>query len=181
MFDYFFHIYFSVFALFTKRFIVVDVKSQKLSLYQFGYLVCQFDVSTALNGTGEVLDSYKTPRGWFVVRHLYGDDVSLDTVFKGRKVVGRLPSFEDDKDHILARIVRLGGLQFHNANTFSRYIYIHGAKKSNMDKKKPLSLGCVRMYCEDIVQLYGFLSQGCMVYIVDNANPLKFQPCFFVT
>ena len=59
-----------------------------------------------------------------------------------------------------------------------RYIYIHGARRSEMDRKKPLSAGCVRMYCEDIALLYGLLYRGGLVYVVDSSNPLPFQTCF---
>ena len=178
VFDFCLHVYYSVCALFSKKFIVVDVGAQKLFLYQYGFLVYDFDVSTAALGTGETLDSLKTPRGWFKIRQLHGDGVALNTIFKGRAVSGYLSSDNSDEDPVLARIVRLGGLQFHNADTFSRYIYIHGARRSEMDRKKPLSAGCVRMYCEDIALLYGLLYRGGLVYVVDSSNPLPFQTCF---
>ncbi|MEC8881983.1 MAG: L,D-transpeptidase [Pseudomonadota bacterium] len=178
MFDFCLHVYFSVRALFSKNFIVVDVGAQKLFLYQYGFLVYGFDVSTAALGTGEMLDSQKTPRGWFKIRQLYGDGATLNTIFKGRAVSGYLSSDNTDEDPVLARIVRLGGLQFRNVNTFSRYIYIHGARRSEMDRRKPLSSGCVRMYCDDVALLYDLLYRGGLVYVVDSSNPLPCQTCF---
>ena len=178
VFDFLLHVYFSISALFRRNFIVVDVGAQKIFLYKYGFWACEFDISTAALGTGETLDSLKTPRGWFKIRQLYGDGAALNTIFKGRAVSGYLSSDSSDEDPVLARIVRLGGLQFHNANTFSRYVYIHGARSSEMNRKKPLSSGCVHMYCEDIALLYDLLYRGGLVYVVDSSNPLPYQTCF---
>ena len=181
MIDFFIHVIRSFFALFIHDFVVVDVKRQRLSLFCYGKRVDVFEVSTARLGTGEELGSNKTPRGWFFVRERFGENMPLDTVFKGRKVAGLLSdtSGSEYEDPILARILRLSGLQLRNRNTFSRYVYIHGSHSQRVDLPGPLSMGCVNMRCEDIQRLFSSTNNGLWVYVVDQDNPLFMQPCFF--
>ena len=176
------HVVFSLQVLFRRRFICVDVATQKMYLFAYGRCVKTYVVSTAKNGVGEQEGSFKTPRGWFCVAERYGDDEPIDMVFKGRKAIASLSELvEQCEDPILARILRLSGRQIANANTFHRYVYIHGAEDSRMDKNRPLSLGCVNMYASDMVDLFEEVSgvNHLWVYIVDRGNLLPWQPCLY--
>jgi L,D-transpeptidase YbiS len=173
------HVVYSVLALLRRRFVVVDVVSQRLYVVSYGVAVASYAISTATMGSGERAGSYQTPRGWFRVNERYGRDADLDAVFVGRKIKGRLLDYTDSKDPILARILRLSGRQLGNANTFSRYVYIHGTTAQRMAQGQPASQGCVNMACEDVADLFADTELGLWVYIVDAANPLWIQPSFF--
>jgi len=180
--DAFLHIVYSVVVLFSRRFILVDVRSQKLYLYAFGWCIQSYDVSTSRNGVGEAADSFKTPRGWFSVVDRFGDGSPANMTYRGRKPAGLL---EDDRildnDPILARILWLSGRQLSNANTYGRYIYIHGTRQERMVSRRPLSLGCVNLGPVDMIELY--LNVACTrrpwVLIVDSLDALPWQPYFF--
>lgn len=181
MIDFFIHLFRSFLALFASDFVAVDVRRQKLVLFHYGKRAAVFEVSTSHLGTGEESGSNKTPRGWFFVRERFGGNMPLDTVFKGRQPIGLLAdlSGSECKDPILARILRLSGVQIRNRNTFSRYVYIHGSLCQRMDQPGPLSMGCVNMRSEDIQRLFSSTNKGLWVYVVDQDNPLFMQPCFF--
>jgi lipoprotein-anchoring transpeptidase ErfK/SrfK len=53
-----------------------------------------------------------------------------------------------------------------NANTFSRYIYIHGTNAESL-LGTPASLGCIRMNNIDVIDLYDR---------VDVGTPVEIQP-----
>lgn len=182
-FDSIIHVYHSLCAPFRKTLFVVDIASQVGFLYCHGFLQEKFPVSTSSRGVGELSDSFKTPRGWFTVCDLIGAEEPLDRVFMARKPNGSWSGTKIDQpvDPILARIIRLEGVQTRNSNTFARFIYIHGSPCVEMDKNKPLSHGCVRMYCQDVVSLFDRLSKSSIVYMVDANNQLPYQPCFMTT
>ena len=180
MFDFLAHLFYSLSAVFSSQFIVVDVRRQKLTFYRRGYSCVSFDVSTSAFGVGEVEGSFQTPRGWFKVCESFGEHMPLDTVFSGRVPRGIVSDYADEgEDLIIARILRLKGLQSKNRNTFKRYIYMHGTTLNSMRRREKTSLGCVRMYPEDIADLYAMVRQGILVYIVDQDKPLLMQPCFY--
>ena len=57
-----------------------------------------------------------------------------------------------EDDLVLSRILWLGGLDLENANTYDRYIYIHGTNQEELIGQ-PASHGCVRMRNADMVEL----------------------------
>ena len=59
MFDFLAHLFFSLSAVFSSLFIVVDVRRQKLTFYRRGYSCVSFDVSTSAFGVGEVEDLFR--------------------------------------------------------------------------------------------------------------------------
>ena len=182
LFDAFLHVVYSAIVLFSRRFILVDVSNQKLYLFSFGWCIHSYDVSTSRNGVGEEVDSFKTPRGWFSIVDRFGADMPSNMTFKGRKPTGLLTDEGLlDKDPILARILWLSGRQFSNANTYDRYIYIHGTRQERMTSRRPLSLGCINLSPVDVVEL--FLKVSCVrrpwVYVVDSLETLPWQSCFF--
>lgn len=118
-----------------------------------------YHISTAKNGFGEVLNSYKTPRGWHYIRAIIGTNNPINTHYTGRKIT--------EKSHISGRILWLCGLEPHNhhpkKHSMKRYIYIHGVPKPFL--KTPSSKGCINMRNCDIFHLTKILTKYCKVYI----------------
>lgn len=79
---------------------------------------------------------------------------------------GRFGQETDDHDHVQTRILWLAGLDPGNANTYERYIYIHG---TNAESRlgTPASFGCVRMANEDVIDLYDRVTVGTAVEIAE--------------
>jgi lipoprotein-anchoring transpeptidase ErfK/SrfK len=78
---------------------------------------------------------------------------------------GRVGEEGDERDHVQTRILWLSGLGEENANTYGRYIYIHG---TNAESKlgTPASCGCVRMGNEEVRDLFERVEVGTRVEIV---------------
>jgi len=88
----------------------------------------------------------------------------VGTIFKSREPVGVWDGTESDEDMVLTRILRLHGLDAENANTMSRYIYIHGTNQEAL-LGQPVSCGCIRMSNKDVVDLYDRVEAGILVTI----------------
>ena len=101
-------------------------------MHDSGRVIERFAISTAARGTGFNEGSYQTPTGNFMIREMIGDGLDRNTIFVARKPAGSWnPGTPDEGDLILARILRLEGLDPENANTWDRYIYIHGTNHEN--------------------------------------------------
>lgn len=119
-----------------------------------------YSISTAANGIGNRVDTYKTPFGIHRVRQKIGGGEPRGMIFEAREPCGRITQNLDnrDQDEITSRILWLDGLepginQGGNYDTYSRYIYIHGTS----DEKrigKPVSAGCIRMNNDDVIELF---------------------------
>lgn len=119
-----------------------------------------YSVSTAENGLGNRLDSNKTPFGVHRIKQKIGGGQPKGMVFKGREPTGRISSDHDQRlmDEITSRILWLDGLEKGinkggAYDSYSRYIYIHGTS----DEKRigqPVSIGCVRMKNDDVIELF---------------------------
>lgn len=145
----------------------VSLATQQLYLYRRSdegvRLLCQFPVSTARNGAGELEGSFCTPRGVHRIAQKIGEDAPLFAVFKAREATGeiwtsQLDAAEPGRDWILSRILWLDGLepgknQGGEVDSHARYIYIHGTNEE--DKiGTPVSHGCIRMRNADVVTLF---------------------------
>lgn len=153
--------------------LLVDVPTQKLYYLQNGQVTKIYRISTGANGVGEQRGSGKTPRGWHVIRAKIGAGQPKNAIFVGRRPIGKLYSGQDqqdqDKDWILTRILWLSGLEIGKnrlgeCDTMRRYIYIHGCPDSK-PMGIPRSKGCIRMYNDDIMELFDILSIGTNVFI----------------
>ncbi len=145
--------------------IFVHVSSQTLDLTDdAGALVRRYTISTSRFGLGTEPGSNKTPAGRFRIAEKHGDDAVPGEIFISRKPTGRLGGEADEHDHVQTRILWLEGLDPDNANTYQRYIYIHG---TNAESRlgTPASFGCVRMANEDIIDLYDRVAVGAAVEI----------------
>jgi lipoprotein-anchoring transpeptidase ErfK/SrfK len=144
--------------------IYVHVPSQTLDLLDGDTVVRRYVVSTSRYGLGSESGSNKTPTGRFRIAEKHGDDAEPGMIFVSRESTGTFGKADDPKDHVQTRILWLEGLEPANANTYERYVYIHG---TNAEGKLgvPASEGCVRMNNDDIVDLYERVEPGTEVTI----------------
>ena len=121
-----------------------------------------FPVSTARNGLGEQMNSYRTPRGFHRVSERHGLDLPPGALLVSRQFTGEIvpPTAwqELSGDKILSRILRLSGcLPGMNAggsvDTYDRMIYLHGTNQEQFVGVIPSSHGCIRMKNDDIIRL----------------------------
>ncbi|MCQ2372362.1 MAG: L,D-transpeptidase [Akkermansia sp.] len=143
----------------------VNVAAQSITLRNSeGRAILTVPCSTGAAGTGCTPDSGQTPTGRFAVCSAHGENAPLSTIFKGRIPVGTWEPGCREKDAILARILCLEGLEPHNANTRSRYIYIHGTADT-ASLGSPVSHGCIRMDPTDIAHFFPLCPVGTKVFI----------------
>lgn len=143
----------------------VSVATQRLTLWEGFRQVKSWPCSTSKFGLGYTEGSNKTPLGGFVVKEKHGDNAALGTIFKARQPVGLwTPDQVTDDDLILSRILWLEGMEKRNANTFQRYIYIHGTNDER-HIGRPASHGCIRLKNRDVVELYELTPIGTQVWI----------------
>lgn len=144
--------------------IQIDIATQELTLRddRGGVLLC-CAVSTGRAGVGCEEGSGKTPAGRFVICSKHGENAPLNTVFRGRIPVGTWPTVGGE-DAILARILCLDGLEPANANTRTRYIYLHGTADTE-HLGQPVSHGCIRLSPADAARLFELCPLGTPVVI----------------
>ena len=147
-----------------KSSIHVSVRNQELRLRRGRRIIRCYPVSTSRFGLGSEKGSNKTPVGRFRVSDKIGAEMPAGTVF-----VGRVPLTPDDplpatNDLVLSRILRLDGLEPHNANTRDRFIYIHGTKHEQKIGEAD-SHGCIRMRNADVIELFDLVEVGTPVRI----------------
>ena len=158
--------------------IEISLPAQTLKLLDdAGGLVRSYAVSTSKNGSGELKDSYCTPRGRHIIRAKIGAGVAENTIFIGRRPSGELytPALgerQPGRDWILTRILWLSGCELGfnrlgKVDTMQRYIYIHGSPDS-AQMGKPGSIGCIRMHNRDIVELFDQVAPGTRVDIIET-------------
>lgn len=150
----------------------VSIDDQKLRLLDRGELIREFVISTAAKGAGFKEGSHRTPTGHFRIAEKIGDAAAPGTIFVARLPVGvwmpEGPVVDDDL--ILTRILRLEGLDPENANTFQRFIYLHGTNREDL-LGQPAGHGCIRMANQDIIELYELVEPGCPLEITPPTRP----------
>ena len=133
--------------------ITINIANQTLIFQNKSYAI-----SSAANGVGEQEDSFCTPLGKFKIAEKIGQELESNSVLKGRMFTSEIYTVElaqqyPDRDWILTRILWLDGTEKHNANTKSRYIYLHGSPNET-PMGIPGSKGCIRMRNKDIIELF---------------------------
>ncbi len=155
----------------------IDIKTQQLSLFDSaGNKRHDYPVSTSKYGPGCEHDSHKTPTGLHRVAEKIGGAMPVNEVYIGRLPQGNLSEciergVELPDDVIMSRILWLEGMEPGRnkggyVDTYQRYIYIHGTNHEAAIGK-PVSMGCIRMRNNDIVELYRLLEIGAEVAIVE--------------
>ncbi|NWK54060.1 L,D-transpeptidase [Verrucomicrobiaceae bacterium N1E253] len=143
----------------------VSIRDQRLRLFSGSQLVREYVISSAANGTGFEEGSYCTPMGRFEISEMIGAEEPEGTIFRAREAVGLWDGSSDGGDLVLSRILWLHGLDADNANTKSRYIYIHGTNHEDR-LGIPASCGCIRMSNEDVIDLFDRVQPGERVEIL---------------
>lgn len=152
----------------------ISIEQQLLTGFNAGQQLCEYPVSTARNGAGELNGSGCTPRGRHRVRARIGVDQPLGAVFIGRRPTGEVWSPElaaahPQRDWILTRILWLCGEEpgrnrGADRDSQRRYIYLHGTG-DDQPMGIPLSHGCIRLRNPDILALFDMTPAGCPVII----------------
>lgn len=156
----------------------ISLASQRLIGLSNGRLVCDYSVSTALNGAGERDNSGCTPRGQHRVRARIGEGQPVGAVYIGRRPTGEvwspvLAGQHPQRDWILTRILWLCGEEpgFNRGgdqDSQRRYIYLHGTP-DDQPMGVALSHGCVRLRNTDMLALFQLTPPGCRVDIHEQA------------
>ena len=145
----------------------VSVPEQTLRLMEGQNVVTSYTISTSKFGLGSEDGSNRTPLGNFAIFEKIGAGAPLRTVFRSREPVGIWdPDEPTEEDLVLTRILWLDGLDPENANTRSRYIYIHGTNQEDM-LGTAASHGCIRMSNIEVIDLFDRVDPGVPLTIVD--------------
>ncbi len=123
-----------------------------------------FPISTSKYGLGCAEGSFKTPTGRFRIAEKIGSGQPVDIAYKSRVPLKPSREMLESDDLVMSRILWLDGLEAANANTYSRYIYIHGTNHEE-HIGEPASHGCVRMKNEDIAALFKLVQVGMRIVI----------------
>jgi len=153
------------------RHIRVSIDLQRLALVENNRTLREYVISTSARGMGFAEGSLRTPTGRFRLIDKIGHEAASNTIFKGRVAAGTWqPGKNEAEDLILARILRLDGLDPENRNTRERFIYIHGTNDTK-NLGRPASHGCVRMSPSDIIDLFPMVNEGMEVVIEPQTKP----------
>jgi lipoprotein-anchoring transpeptidase ErfK/SrfK len=157
-----------------EKILIVDVKSQVMSLVSKGTVSREFIISSSFYGTGSLRNSLKTPLGKHVIYKKIGEDLPVNAILKGRKWSGAIANIvsdpiDTDYDHVTSRILWLDGLEIGlntglDVDSMSRYIYIHGTAEEGL-MGRPASDGCIRMYNAEVIELFDLVEEGTQVWI----------------
>ncbi len=154
--------------------IIVDISEQRLYLYNNDNVVQSFPVSTSKYGEGQIENSFKTPLGLHEIKEKIGHKAPINTIFTARESTKKRAEIQinanDTKDDfVTSRILWLNGLENGvnrgvGVDSYSRYIYIHGTHEEGLIGKKA-SHGCIRMFNNDVIELFDMVSEGTKVQI----------------
>jgi len=156
--------------------ILVDISQQRLFLLDSrGDLIISYPISSSSYGEGQIQNSFKTPLGNHIIKEKIGADASKNIIFKERINTGRFAEiyhndYDSEDDHVTSRILWLEGTEegFNkggNVDSFYRYIYIHGTPEEGLIGEKA-SHGCIRMFNQDVIELFSLVEKGTKVNIV---------------
>lgn len=112
----------------------------------------------------------KTPIGRFRIAEKIGAGNPTDTAYKSRQPVRASAKTLQADDLVMSRILWLDGLEPRNANTFERYIYIHGTNHEEQIGE-PASHGCIRMRNADVAELFELVKVDTPVVIAAPRRP----------
>lgn len=155
--------------------IEIKIKLQYLDVMDNNQVkIKSYRISSAINGVGQERGSFCTPLGKHIIRAKIGSGQPINTVFLKRRPTGEiytpdLSASYPGRDWILTRILWLSGceLGFNRlglVDTMRRYIYIHGSPDC-INMGKPGSIGCIRMFNTDLLELFDLVDVGTEVSI----------------
>lgn len=144
--------------------IEVSIDRQELTLHSGDRILRRWPVSTAARGVGFTEGSFRTPTGRFRIADRIGAGAAPDTIFRGRLPDGVWDGCPCKDDLVISRILRLDGIEPRNANTYERFIYIHGTNHEDR-LGEPHSCGCVRMSRAAMIELFDETEENMEVII----------------
>ena len=154
--------------------IYVDISSQTLSYIIKGTVSRKYNISSSYYGTGSEANSLKTPLGKHEIYKKIGNELPINAILKGRVWNGAIADIiegpiDTDYDHVTSRILWLDGLEEgknkgNGVDSRNRYIYIHGTAEEGLIGK-PASDGCIRMYNNEVIELFELVSEKTQVWI----------------
>lgn len=154
----------------------IEVSISKQQLYLHCYYHDReesktYPISTSKYGIGSEAGSNKTPLGEHRIENKIGDNAPKGMIFKARRATGQIAEMNAQGvgDLITTRILWLKGLESgvnsgRGIDSYRRYIYIHGTVEENKIGQ-PASHGCIRMYNDDVIELFDLVTEGTKVYI----------------
>ena len=171
-----FFLFLLVFSGYSTAEILVDISQQRLFLLDNrGDLVISYPISSSSYGEGQIVNSFKTPLGRHIIKEKIGAEAPKNTIFKERINTGRFADiyhddYDSEYDHVTSRILWLEGTEegFNkggNVDSYYRYIYIHGTPEEGLIGEKA-SHGCIRMFNQDVIELFNLVKKGTKVNIV---------------
>ena len=154
--------------------IVVDISEQRLYLVQNKLVLKSYPISSSKFGEGSIENSFKTPLGMHQIKEKIGEDVEENTIFISRVDTQKKAdiiknTFDSNNDFVTSRILWLDGMEEginkgKGIDSYDRYIYIHGTQEEGLIGTKA-SHGCIRMFNNDIIELFKKVKEGTKVLI----------------
>jgi len=154
--------------------IIVDISEQRLYLYSNNDLILSYPVSTSKYGEGQTENSFKTPLGLHEIKEKIGHKAPINTIFTARVNTNKradvqIKQNDTEDDFVTSRILWLDGLEDGinrglGVDSYNRYIYIHGTHEEGLIGQKA-SHGCIRMFNNDVIELFDIVSEGTKVQI----------------
>ena len=152
----------------------VDIDTQSLLYIKKGTVFKKNSISSSYYGTGSTENSLKTPLGRHEIYKKIGNDLPNNAILKGRVWNGAIADIitepiDTDFDLVTSRILWLDGLEVgknkgEGIDSRNRYIYIHGTAEEGLIGK-PASDGCIRMYNNDVIELFDLVDEKAQVWI----------------
>ena len=152
----------------------VDIESQSLLHIKKGTVLKVYNISSSAYGTGSKENSFKTPLGKHEIYKKLGSNLPENAILKGRVWNGAIADIikdpiDTDFDHVTSRILWLDGLEEglnkgKGIDSRRRFIYIHGTAEEGLIGK-PASDGCIRMYNDDVIELFDLVDEKAQVWI----------------
>ena len=152
----------------------VDIDTQSLLHIKKGTVLKQYSISSSYYGTGSRENSLKTPLGRHEIYKKIGKGLPNNAILKGRAWNGAIAAIikeptDTDFDLVTSRILWLDGLEIgrnkgKGIDSRNRYIYIHGTAEEGLIGK-PASDGCIRMYNDDVIELFDLVDEKAQVWI----------------
>ena len=103
-----------------------------------------------------------------------GHNAPINTIFTARVNTQKKAKIQKDPDNtdddfVTSRILWLDGLEEGinrgpGVDSYNRYIYIHGTHEEGLIGQKA-SHGCIRMFNNDVIELFEIVKEGTKVYI----------------
>lgn len=163
----------------SNRFLIFHYDENKLWVFenpQNPQVLKVYMVSGGRGGISNQVGSGGTPAGLHRVTSKIGSGSAMYQTFNAPKlgfpntVLRPTHGLEFwGYDFITSRVLRLEGLEPQlNSNSVARAILVHGTQEEGLIGYHE-SLGCIRMYNQDVMELFGELEVGTLLYVAHES------------